>query len=606
MLRIGIRLLLGLVSIGLVTLAGCGGDDDGGVEIDIQVTVSPETATVGTGQTIAITAVVIEGDSEDVEWYVDDVLGGNNTVGTVTQANPTTYTAPAALPDPVTVVVKAVSTEDDTKFDTCTITLTQDIVVSVTPASGTIGTSSTFQITAAVTGGATNEVEWYVNDILNGNVLVGVVTQTNPTTYTAPSSVPSPATVVVKAMSTEDASRYDSCLVTITEPPDISVDVSPEREEIEVSESASITATVTGGTTGDVMWYVDGIAGGNSTVGTVTQTNPAAYTAPDEIPGPDSVMVVAVSQEDVSESDTCVVKVVMTTIYVNATTGNDDTGTGSAGNPVKTITRGLDIADDGETIMVAPGVYDATLGEEFPIRLASGKKVVGENWETCIIRGYSETAGYSPCVQFSHTNSTLRKFTIEEGPIIDDGWQIAIFFGNNSYDALMDSVRCFERGGSSVLRVEAAHNTTIQNCIFDVRAISEVDRGPNRCLVFHEDDQGTVLRNCEIKGFHNAGVGKGIYMSGVTDVLIEGCTIEDNGWGVYLCCDDDEEHNPVPDLGGGARGSTGGNTIRNNDTCGIESYSTADVYARFNTWTNDPPVEGEDYCASETGDIIVD
>jgi hypothetical protein len=231
---------------------------------------------------------------------------------------------------------------------------------------------------------------------------------------------------------------------------------------------------------------------------------------------------------------------------------------------------------------------------------------VGENWETCIIRGYSETSGYSPCVQFSYTNSTLRKFTIEEGPIIDDGWRIAIFVGNISYDALIDSVRCFERAPLSVLRVEAAKNTTIQNCVFDVRAISEVDRGNNRCLVFHEDDQGTILRNCEIKGFHNAGTGMGIYMTGTSDALIEGCTIEDNGWGIYLCCDNDEDHNPVPDLGDGARGGTGGNTIRNNDSCGFTSNSTADIYARFNTWTNNPPVEGVDYCIEETGDIIVD
>jgi hypothetical protein len=314
---------------------------------------------VGTGQTFQITATVIEGDSEDVEWYVGEVLGGNTTVGTVTQANPTTYTAPAALPDPVTVVVKAVSTEDDTKFDTCTITLTQDIVVNVTPSSATISTSSLFELIADVTGGTTNEVEWYVNDVINGNVMVGIVTQGNRTTYTAPSSVPSPATVVVKAVSTEDASRYDSCLVTVTEPPELTVDVSPAREEVDVSKSASITATVTGGTTGDVLWYVDGIAGGNSSVGTVTQTNPATYTAPDEIPSPDSVMVVAVSQDDVSRSDTCVVKVVMTTIHVDAATGDDDTGTGSTAQPVKTITRGLEVADPGETIMVAPGIYDA-------------------------------------------------------------------------------------------------------------------------------------------------------------------------------------------------------------------------------------------------------
>jgi hypothetical protein len=572
---------------------------------DIVVSVTPDSWTLNTSSTLNITASVTGGTTNAVEWYVDDVLSGNTTVGAVTQANPTTYTAPAALPDPVTVVVKAVSTEDTTKFDTCTITLTQDIVVNVTPASGTIGTSSTFNITAGVTGGATNEVEWYVNDVLSGNVLVGTVTQANPTTYTAPNSVPSPATVVVKAVSTEDASRYDSCLVTVTEPPDISIDVSPEREEVEVSESASITATVTGGTTGNVMWYVDGIAGGNTTVGTVTQTNPATYTAPDEVPSPDSVRVVAISQEDVSKADTCLVKITMTTIHVDAATGSDDTGTGSAGSPVKTITHGLDIAEDGATVLVAPGIYDEALGEEFPIRIRRGKNLVGENWETCIIRGHSEVSSYRPGVSLESTNSAFRKFTVEEGPVVEHIWDIAIFVSNMAVDCLVDSIRCFERARYSVLRFEASRNTTVQNCVFDVRAISEVDVGMNRCMEVINDDEGCVLRNCTIAGFHNGGSGYGIRMADGSDMLIEGCTIEDNGYGVYLCCHNNPS-NPVPDLGGGARGSTGGNSIRNNSTCGLYSFSTADIYAKYNTWTNDPPVEGDDYCIGETGDIIVE
>ena len=107
-------------------------------------------------------------------------------------------------------------------------------------------------------------------------------------------------------------------------------------------------------------------------------------------------------------------------------------------------------------------------------------------------------------------------------------------------------------------------------------------------------------------GFHNGGSGTAIFFNRSSDALVEGCTIEDNGWGFYLCCDSDPTSNPVPDLGGGARGGAGGNTIRNNDTCGLYSASTNDVYAKYNTWTNDPPVDGEDYCIAETGDIIVE
>lgn len=132
MRRTAVSILLSIGALSLTVFSGCG-DGDGGISISIQVDVSPESAIVVTGQTVEISAVVIEGGSSDVQWYVNDILSGNATVGTVTQANPTTYTAPATLPDPPTFDVKAVSTQDTSKFDTCTITLTQDIVLEVTP-----------------------------------------------------------------------------------------------------------------------------------------------------------------------------------------------------------------------------------------------------------------------------------------------------------------------------------------------------------------------------------------------------------------------------------------------------------------------------------------
>ena len=594
---------LGIVLIGFMFMSGCGGDD-GHVGITIQVDVSPKSATVDLGGTLQITAVVIEGSSSEVEWYVDDILGGNVTVGTVTQANPTTYSAPAVLPDPVTVVVKAVSTEDTTKFDTCTITIADEIVVDVSPGAVTVGTSGTFNISADVTGGSTNDVQWYVNDILNGNVIIGTVTQTNPTVYTAPNSVPSPATVVVKALSTEDASRYDTCLVTITEPPDISVELSLERQSVEVSEAFSITATVTGGTTNEVQWYVNSVLGGDPALGTITQTNPATYTAPEEIPDPDSVRVVAVCLEDASKSDTCMVTIVMSAIYVDASTGDDVTGTGSAANPVKSITRGLELAGAGEAVLVAPGVYDEANGEQFPIWIR-GEALVGENWETCIIRGHSETEGSYSCLFLQESGSTVRKFTIEEGPVTVNGWDIATHVSDNSTGALLDSIRCFERAYCAVIRVDGALNTTIQNCLFDVRSISEVDRGFNRGLEIVFDDQGTILRNCTIRGFHNGGSGTAVFFNLSSDALVENCTVQDNGWGFHLCCCADPASNPAPDFGGGARGSGGGNTIRDNDTCGLLSCSTNDIYAKGNIWNSETPTEGVDYCVAETGDIII-
>lgn len=64
------------------------------------------------------------------------------------------------------------------------------------------------------------------------------------------------------------------------------------------------------------------------------------------------------------------------TWYVNAVTGNDTTGTGTALKPWKTIGRALDTADESDTVMLAKGmVYGEASGEEFPLFVDSGVTV---------------------------------------------------------------------------------------------------------------------------------------------------------------------------------------------------------------------------------------
>ncbi len=61
---------------------------------------------------------------------------------------------------------------------------------------------------------------------------------------------------------------------------------------------------------------------------------------------------------------------------------------------------------------------------------------------------------------------------------------------------------------------------------------------------------------------------------------------------------------PTPDLGGGPRGGSGGNIIRNNSECGLRNDSTVPIYAIGNTWGNDPPLDGEDYCNQYGGAVV--
>jgi hypothetical protein len=75
-----------------------------------------------------------------------------------------------------------------------------------------------------------------------------------------------------------------------------------------VGQSAPFQATVTGTTNGAVTWEVNGITGGNSTVGTITAGG--VYTAPAQVPNPASVTVTAVAQADTTKSKSATVLVV--------------------------------------------------------------------------------------------------------------------------------------------------------------------------------------------------------------------------------------------------------------------------------------------------------
>ena len=94
-------------------------------------------------------------------------------------------------------------------------------------------------------------------------------------------------------------------------------------------------------------------------------------------------------------------------------------------------------------------------------------------------------------------------------------------------------------------------------------------------------------------------------MNGVQDPLIEGCHLTENGYGVNMWYQPPTS-DPNPDLGGGARGSTGGNTITGNSICGLNNVSSNTIYAKFNYWNSSPPVEGVDYCNTGTGSVVTD
>ncbi len=66
----------------------------------------------------------------------------------------------------------------------------------------------------------------------------------------------------------------------------------------------------------------------------------------------------------------------MATLYVNPQTGSDGAA-GSQSAPLKTIARAIARAASATVIQLAPGTYSAASGEQFPLEIPSGVKVIG-------------------------------------------------------------------------------------------------------------------------------------------------------------------------------------------------------------------------------------
>lgn len=95
----------------------------------VTVTLSPSAATVTIGKTQQFRAVVTGSYDRSVAWYVNDVPGGDTTLGTMNSIGYTRtsttglYTAPQYPPASATVTVRAVSRADTSKGAAATVTI---------------------------------------------------------------------------------------------------------------------------------------------------------------------------------------------------------------------------------------------------------------------------------------------------------------------------------------------------------------------------------------------------------------------------------------------------------------------------------------------------
>ena len=85
------------------------------------------------------------------------------------------------------------------------------------------------------------------------------------------------------------------------------VTVSPATANVQEGSTQQFTATVTNSSTTTVAWQVNGVTGGNSSVGTIDSTG--LYTAPLVVPSPASITITAALQGSATVSGNAIVTI---------------------------------------------------------------------------------------------------------------------------------------------------------------------------------------------------------------------------------------------------------------------------------------------------------
>jgi hypothetical protein len=196
-----------------------------------------------------------------------------------------------------------------------------EVLVTVTPPSMTVKTGTIQTFTAIVDNTTVEGVQWQVNGIRGGGGNIGIIDKDG--NYTAPQFVPDPANITITAVANADNTKHGNATATITGTllPG-RVIMSPTSAALQVGTQVKLAGGVIGPADTAVEWQVNGIANGNSTVGTIApgSHNTAVYTAPNRVPSPATVTIKAVSHAEPDKYASCPMTISLNTPTVATVT----------------------------------------------------------------------------------------------------------------------------------------------------------------------------------------------------------------------------------------------------------------------------------------------
>jgi hypothetical protein len=265
------------------------------IQNGVTVSVSPSSATVRTTRARTFTATVTNAPNT-VTWSVNGIAGGNTSVGLIDNAGQ--YVAPSVVPNPAVVTVRATSTASPTSSGAASVTIIPlPNISSVSPSPVPTGN---FTLTV-------NGVGFVAGSVVAFDGVALATTFVSSTTLTATGNAPSPKSSVPVVVNTPDGEVSNTAFVNVTAPPPVAITISPTSASVRVRQNKQFTATVQNTANTSVTWKVNGIVGGNSTVGTISTSG--VYRAPNSVPNPAVVTVSATSNADPTKSATASVSI---------------------------------------------------------------------------------------------------------------------------------------------------------------------------------------------------------------------------------------------------------------------------------------------------------
>jgi len=188
--------------------------------------------------------------------------------------------------------------------------------VTVAPATVSLNKGGMQTFTATVNGTTDQSVFWEIVEATpkSGDVPHGFISSGG--VYLAPTTVPSPASVTIKAVSLADAAKSGTATVTIQAGPATSVSITGGSNSVPTFGSTQFVATVTGNLNMAVTWQVNGVTGGGPQTGVISTSG--LFKAPNSVPvlasGNNSgqtsqVVVTAISQADMTAMDSVLVTI---------------------------------------------------------------------------------------------------------------------------------------------------------------------------------------------------------------------------------------------------------------------------------------------------------